>query len=147
MLPTTLRDWQAQTRLRGYCSQCSASGTRRRPLLSELVSRARHPDDVAVGTRHVDIQWMSGSWAQSENVRAYGVPSDLAIRRASPTSSCVDITVLRSALVDQGAEIGTTLSPPDPTDTAGWLILPFDDDPSTTGDGDAASRQRAAWIH
>lgn len=40
----------------------------------DLVTGARHPDDVAMGGYHIDIHRPSGSWVESYNVKAYGIP-------------------------------------------------------------------------
>lgn len=47
----------------------------------DLVAGARHDDDVAMGAYHIDIHRPSGSWVQSTNVRAYGIPLRSLIAR------------------------------------------------------------------
>lgn len=47
----------------------------------DLVSGARHPDDVAMGAYHIDIHRPSGSWVHSTNVKAYGIPLGCLIAR------------------------------------------------------------------
>ncbi|SDT33267.1 FAD-dependent oxidoreductase [Jiangella sp. DSM 45060] len=47
----------------------------------DLVTGARHDDDVAMGGYHIDIHRPSGSWVSSTNVRAYGIPLRSLIAR------------------------------------------------------------------
>lgn len=47
----------------------------------DLVSGARHDDDVAMGGYHIDIHRPSGSWVSSTNVQAYGIPLRSLIAR------------------------------------------------------------------
>lgn len=47
----------------------------------ELVEGARHDDDVALGGYHIDIHRPSGTWVESRNVRAYGIPLRSLIAR------------------------------------------------------------------
>ena len=155
----------------------------------DLLAGARHPDDVAMGGYHIDIHRPSGSWVESHNVQAYGIPLRsliaagvdglmmagkclsatheavastrvipicMAQGQAAGTAAALsvryrrsvrdlDVDELRALLVKQGAEIGTTLTPPDPVETAGWPLLPFEVE-ETTGEGDPVTAGEAAWV-
>jgi hypothetical protein len=155
----------------------------------DLLTGARHDDDVAMGGYHIDIHRPSGSWVESHNVQAYGIPLRCLIAagldglmmagkclsatheaiastrvipicmaegqaagtaaglaaRAGVDVRSVPIADIRRVLLEQGAEIGTTLTVPDPRETEGWPILPQEAE-ETTGEADAATRVTAAWI-
>jgi hypothetical protein len=155
----------------------------------DLLVGARHGDDVAMGGYHIDIHRPSGSWVESHNVQAYGIPLRsliasgldglmmagkclsatheavastrvipicMAQGQAAGTAAAlavaagvsvrqVPVELVRQRLVEQGAEIGTTLTSPDPREIAGWPILPQVSE-ETTGEGDAATAVTAAWI-
>ncbi|MBO9626718.1 MAG: FAD-dependent oxidoreductase [Microbacterium sp.] len=155
----------------------------------DLVTGARHPDDVAMGGYHIDIHRPSGSWVESYNVQAYGIPLRslvaagvdglmmagkclsatheavastrvipicMAQGQAAGTAAAlaardgvsvreVDAEALRAVLVEQGAEIGTTLTPPDPEEIDGWPLLPQEAE-QTTGERDTATTGEAAWV-
>ncbi len=159
-------------------------------MTKDDVVEGRRPDDtVAMGAYHIDIHRPAGTWVESHNVQAYGIPlrsliaggvdgllmagkclsathEAVASTRVIPIcmaqgqavgtaaamaiASGVDVRSLavgslQGRLMKQGAELGHTLGAPDEAAIEAIGQLPFEE-PSTSGDRDAASSGVAAWL-
>jgi hypothetical protein len=76
--------------------------------------------------------------------QAVGTAAAIAVRRGQSVRD-ISIASLQDALVQQGAEIGRTVGEPDLQAIEEVGQLPMNE-PPTTGDRDAASSVRAAWV-
>ena len=85
----------------------------------DLLAGARHEDDVAMGGYHIDIHRPSGTWVESRNVLAYGIPLRCLIAREveglmmagkclSATHEAVASTRVIPICMAQGQAAGTT---------------------------------------
>jgi hypothetical protein len=76
--------------------------------------------------------------------QAVGTAAALAVKRGTDVRR-VPISELQDTLAAQGAEFGRTVGSPNQRAIDEVGQLPFDE-PPTTGDKDAPSSMRAAWV-
>jgi len=155
----------------------------------DVIEGRTFPDAVAMGGYHIDIHRPSGTWVDSRNVEAYGIPLRCLVARgidglmmagkclsatheavastrvipicmaqgqAAGTAAAmalfrgssvrdVPIAALQARLIEQGAEIGQSLSEADPAIIESIGLLPKEEPPST-GDTDPVSMMETAWV-
>lgn len=159
-------------------------------LTAEDVIEGRTFDDVvAMGGYHIDIHRPNGTWVESRNVEAYGIPlrcliardleglmmagkclsatheavastrvipicmaqgqaagtaAAMAVRRRIPVRD-ISVSDLQCRLIEQGAELGQSLTEPDPEVIERIGVLPKEEAPSS-GDADPVSMVETAWV-
>jgi hypothetical protein len=156
----------------------------------DVIEGRTFADVVAMGGYHIDIHRPSGTWVESRNVEAYGIPLRCLIARnvdglmmagkclsatheavastrvipicmaqgqAAGTAAAmavqrrcsvrdVSVSDLQARLIDQGAELGQSLTGPDPEVIERIGVLPKEEPPST-GEADLVSMAGTAWVN